>query len=141
MLSSLFSENEPEQALPAQSTSNDVGQDVLAQAVQAANLQVEPKKPAQRRRKSIPLKGIDQEHDDHCREPLKCTLRWEVAKIQRKRTYDRQNQEIRTLKRKLGELAIENNSWKKKFSDITEENIRLNALMFVHRNQASQNQS
>ena len=168
VLDSLFTGNE-EQGASVQSSSYNSGLDVLAQAVQAASLQVEPKKPSQPRRKRISLQGKENLHDDNCQEPLKCTIRWEIAKIQRKRTYDRQHQENRTLKRKLGEKdveseswkkqfndvteetrtlkkklgekEVESESWKKKFNDVTEENIRLNALLFVHRNQASSSQS
>ena len=96
--------------------------DFLAQAVEAANLQIEPKKAAQPRSQQIILKGGEREHDDNCWDSLKCTIQWELAKIQRKRTYDRQHQEIKTLKRKLGEVTIPNETWKKKLSDITEEN-------------------
>ena len=138
-MNSLFSESNKENNI--QPSSADRGQDVLAQAVLAANLQVEPKKPGQSRRKQIVLKGGELAHDNNCQEPLKCTIRWELAKIQRKRTYDRQHQENKTLKRKLGERDIQIESWKKKFSDVTEENIRLNALLFVHNNQAPQNKN
>ena len=136
MLNSLSPEKA--QDVSAEPSTNNLGQDVLAQAVLAANLQVEPKKPAQRRRKQVTLRGGEHQHDENCPDPLKCTLRWELAKISRKRTYDRQHQENRSLKRKLGETTAEKEHWKKKFNEVNEQNIRLNALLFVHNNQASE---
>ena len=130
----MLSETEEPQAQPPP---NNL--DVLAQAVGAAELQAEPKKPCQPRRKPTTLKGGEPLHDDNCRNALKCSLRWELAKIQRKRTYDRQHQEIRTLKRKLGELTAEKENWKNRLNDVTEENIRLSALLSVRQNQAPRN--
>ena len=101
--------------------------DFLAQAVEAANLQIEHKKPAQPHRKQIILKEGEQEQDDNCQDPLKCTIPWELAEIQRKCTYDRQHHEINTLKRKLGEVTVTTETWKKILSDATKENIRLKA--------------
>ena len=130
-------ETEEPQAFSSQSPPNS--QDVLAQAVGAAELQTEPNEPPQPRQKQITLEGGEQQHDDNCRNALKCNLRWELAKIRRKRTYDRQHQEIRTLKRKLSELTAEKENWMNRLNGVTEENIRLSALLSVRQNQAPRN--
>ena len=97
------------------------GLDVLAEACQAANLQMEPKKPAQTRQKKVTVTGGELAHDDFCREPLKCTIRWELAKIQRKRTYDRLHQANRTLTKKLGEVTLVSEARKRKLVEVTTE--------------------
>ena len=136
MLNNLFSGTENATGSSAQPPT---GLDVLAEACQAANLQINPKKPAQPRRKKITVTGGELAHDDFCRDPFKCSIRWELAKIQRKKTYDRLHQENRTLKRKLGEVTAvsearerKNEALLRKLRDVTAENERLTALLLVH---------